>query len=261
MCIRDRCEKCGQIVAKAEYEQHIQDKHTLVRCADCGQEMEKSELENHPAVCLKKPRMCQYCGLQFKRDLYDEHIANCSTRTDKCERCKKNITKRDMEHHLMTCQGSEAYHESFPSLSQTGNSSTYTSSLRVSKPDQVPPARREMIDPQFSDYSSYAKSQTITNMRPQPAMNAANTRPSDFDRSRVQSNIAASGASNAMPSSQIARDVRPPPPATFVSARESAMRETRISAPAKNNLGVSIKESIYQPGDGDSYLGRDSVQS
>jgi hypothetical protein len=232
--------------------------------------MEKGAFQEHVDNCPKKPRICQYCGLQFKRDLYDEHIQMCSTRTEKCEKCKKNIQKRgkliqrskcdfescslpktiDLEYHMIEC-AQTSYHDNFPSLNQPGDAALgFNNSIRVSKPEQVPPARRDMFEPQASQYSDYdriAKPQITTSTRPQANIGAnVSSRPSAFDRSQIQSNTSGLGARNASytsQTSQISRNNNQPLPSRNQS-------QIGASAGGRNNLGVSLAESINRPNDG-----------
>ena len=86
-CARNnyKCRECGEIVAKAEREEHEETAHKPVTCKFCPFTQPAAKFGDHEEHCDMKPRQCQWCEQDFKMEVYYNHVEACGTKTSKCE--------------------------------------------------------------------------------------------------------------------------------------------------------------------------------
>jgi hypothetical protein len=86
-----KCEMCGVLVDKEEYEEHKNELHNIKSCKDCGKKTEARFLNSHQKKCVDKAVTCQYCELSMpKKDLH-EHEYSCGSKTEPCPKCGKLV--------------------------------------------------------------------------------------------------------------------------------------------------------------------------
>ena len=90
--------QCGEVVKKAEREQHDFQFHTAKPCAHCGITLDPELANFHD--CEKRPRICQFCDAHLPADSFAQHVYECGSRTELCPRCNKFIPVRDFEYHV-----------------------------------------------------------------------------------------------------------------------------------------------------------------
>ena len=56
-----KCQTCGEIVAKADKEEHDKESHTKVPCQYCSTQLSKKDVESHQGSCEMRPKPCKYC--------------------------------------------------------------------------------------------------------------------------------------------------------------------------------------------------------
>lgn len=105
-CLRHmyKC-KCGEVVCKAEREEHEEEKHVKVSCKFCAFQAMKHEFGSHEETCDKKPKLCSFCEQMIDFDNFLQHVNFCGARTRHCEFCKRNVLMRNQKYHEQTeCQ-------------------------------------------------------------------------------------------------------------------------------------------------------------
>mmetsp|Transcript_27429 Transcript_27429/g.24308 ORF Transcript_27429/g.24308 Transcript_27429/m.24308 type:complete len:83 (-) Transcript_27429:494-742(-) len=74
-CLRNmyKC-KCGEVVLKAEKEEHEEEKHVAMKCKFCSYEAMQQEFGDHEEKCDKKPKLCNFCEMNIDFNGYLQHI-------------------------------------------------------------------------------------------------------------------------------------------------------------------------------------------
>ncbi|CDW86603.1 UNKNOWN [Stylonychia lemnae] len=100
-CARNNyvCAVCGDLVAKAEKEEHDKEAHTKVACQYCKSEFEKRQFAGHEDSCFMRPQECRYCEQVIKYEDYERHVKYCGSKTKKCTECGRNICLKDEDSH------------------------------------------------------------------------------------------------------------------------------------------------------------------
>lgn len=94
-----KCQVCGEIVAKAEREDHDKEAHTKVECKHCNIQFGKKDLDTHQNSCVMAPKACKYCEQIIKFVEWDKHIGYCGSKTKRCDMCGHNVCNKDQDTH------------------------------------------------------------------------------------------------------------------------------------------------------------------
>jgi len=99
-CFRNmyKC-KCGEVVLKAEKEEHEEEKHQEIQCKFCSFKAMKHEFGDHEENCDKKPKLCQFCENMIDHNDYLQHINRWGSRSRKCEFWQRNVMMRNQKYH------------------------------------------------------------------------------------------------------------------------------------------------------------------
>ena len=103
-CARNnyKCRECGEVVAKADREEHEEQAHRPVQCQYCPHAAPAAKFGNHEQNCDMRPKQCQYCEQEFKIEVWVDHVEACGTKTSKCEECQHFIQKKHWGEHQTT---------------------------------------------------------------------------------------------------------------------------------------------------------------
>lgn len=101
-CARNnyKCPTCGDIVAKAEREEHEAEAHTKIPCKFCKVDFDKRSHEKHELTCFMKPKECRYCEQLIEFEKFENHVGYCGSRTKKCLTCGRNVCFKDEDSHF-----------------------------------------------------------------------------------------------------------------------------------------------------------------
>ncbi len=104
-CARNnyKCRECGEVVPKAEKEDHEATAHKPVSCQYCPFTATAAKFGKHEETCEMKPKACQWCEQIFKIEVWVDHTEQCGNKTNKCEACGHYIKRKDWDEH----QGSQ----------------------------------------------------------------------------------------------------------------------------------------------------------
>lgn len=69
-----KCKECGEVVAKADREEHEAEAHVKVVCQYCSFSALKAAFGNHEDHCEMRPQKCPYCEKMFKIEVYSDHV-------------------------------------------------------------------------------------------------------------------------------------------------------------------------------------------
>lgn len=99
-CVRHmyKC-KCGDVVCKAEKDDHEEEKHVSIKCKHCSFEAMKHEFGNHEETCDRKPKECQFCEQMIQFANFFDHVNFCGSKTRLCEFCHRNVMLRNQKYH------------------------------------------------------------------------------------------------------------------------------------------------------------------
>ena len=89
MCARNnyKCQKCGQVVLKADKEQHELDVHTEkpdISCPACSEFTAKTQGEiaqHQKESCINRLVPCKYCETLVELSKVEEHTQYCGSKT------------------------------------------------------------------------------------------------------------------------------------------------------------------------------------
>lgn len=95
-----KCKICGEVVAKADKEEHEAEAHVMTQCQYCPFKALKNEFGRHEENCDMRPKVCEYCGETFKVERYFDHKEKCGSQTKKCDGCGRFIMNKNREWHL-----------------------------------------------------------------------------------------------------------------------------------------------------------------
>ena len=56
-----KCKECGEVVAKADKEEHDAEAHKPITCKYCSYSASKIVFGNHETHCEMQPQTCRYC--------------------------------------------------------------------------------------------------------------------------------------------------------------------------------------------------------
>ena len=100
-CARNnyKCPKCGEVVPKADKEEHENTMHVEVTCKYCGKKDQKFNFGDHESKCEQRPQECKFCEQMVDFAKYNDHIYLCGSRTRKCMKCTHMILLRDWDSH------------------------------------------------------------------------------------------------------------------------------------------------------------------
>lgn len=93
MCLKYtiKCKRCGEILDREEYEEHMEEFHIIKSCDDCGKKYEARFLNSHQKKCMYKVVMCKYCELSMPKNELHDHEYTCGSKTEKCPDCAKLV--------------------------------------------------------------------------------------------------------------------------------------------------------------------------
>ena len=82
-CARNnyKCRECGEVVAKADREEHEANAHKLVKCQYCPFEQSAAKFGTHEELCDMRPKQCQWCEQTFSIERWVDHEEACGTKT------------------------------------------------------------------------------------------------------------------------------------------------------------------------------------
>ena len=95
-----KCKVCGEVVPKADKEDHEANAHKKIVCQYCQYSEIASVFGNHEERCELKPKQCEFCQKMFAFEKFIDHVEMCGTRTEKCDKCQRFVALRDREPHL-----------------------------------------------------------------------------------------------------------------------------------------------------------------
>lgn len=100
-CARNnyKCKLCGEVVAKAEKEEHEENAHKQTQCQYCKFSEIATKFGNHEEHCELRPKNCEYCSKLFPIEKLLDHVDACGTRTEKCEDCQRFVRFKDKGNH------------------------------------------------------------------------------------------------------------------------------------------------------------------
>ena len=101
-CARNnyKCRECGDVVAKADREEHEATAHKPVKCQYCPYTAAVAKFGNHEETCELKPKQCEWCEQVFRVEVWLDHQEACGTKTNKCENCEHFIQKKQWANHV-----------------------------------------------------------------------------------------------------------------------------------------------------------------
>ena len=82
-----KCKVCGEVVPKADKDEHEATAHKMVSCQYCKFSELATKFGNHEDHCELRPKICEYCNKLFPIEKLLDHVEICGTRTEKCSDC------------------------------------------------------------------------------------------------------------------------------------------------------------------------------
>ena len=100
-CARNnyKCRECGDVVAKADREEHEETAHKPVKCQYCPYTAPVVKFGQHEENCDMRPKQCQYCEQEIRIEVWVDHVEQCGTKTNKCKECQHFIQKKHWAEH------------------------------------------------------------------------------------------------------------------------------------------------------------------
>ncbi|CAM0873246.1 unnamed protein product [Alopecurus aequalis] len=105
-CARNlqKCEHCGEMVARKLMEEHYDEYHAPVNCSLCKETLQREILDLHKSEqCTQRMVACTYCEYELPAVDLHEHQDVCGNRTELCQTCKKYVRLREWIGHEMQC--------------------------------------------------------------------------------------------------------------------------------------------------------------
>ncbi|CAM0873245.1 unnamed protein product [Alopecurus aequalis] len=136
-CARNlqKCEHCGEMVARKLMEEHYDEYHAPVNCSLCKETLQREILDLHKSEqCTQRMVACTYCEYELPAVDLHEHQDVCGNRTELCQTCKKYVRLREWIGHEMQC------HVNSNGSAQSSSSRTIPE-REVRPPPPVRPAR------------------------------------------------------------------------------------------------------------------------
>ncbi|KAH6557073.1 hypothetical protein KP509_1Z136800 [Ceratopteris richardii] len=100
----ERCNLCGEMVAKTRAEEHYEDVHSPINCSLCGEDVERELFTLHQGEkCLQRIVTCNYCDFPIAAIDLDVHADQCGNRTEMCIPCNKYVRLRELVSHNLHC--------------------------------------------------------------------------------------------------------------------------------------------------------------
>jgi hypothetical protein len=105
------CERCGAVVARAGWEEHLAAQHMPQPCAKgCGQQIESFRMAIHLASeCGERKLSCAYCGFFGSAKNLPEHEELCGNKSFRCHDCGRLLRQNQRVTHACVTGGSEWY--------------------------------------------------------------------------------------------------------------------------------------------------------
>ncbi|MCO5612665.1 hypothetical protein L7F22_066934 [Adiantum nelumboides] len=105
----ERCNLCGDMVAKSRAEEHYDEVHAPVKCSLCEEAIDRELLTLHQnEKCPQRMMACSFCDFPVAAIDLDAHADQCGNRTEMCIPCKKYIRLRErIAHDLHYHYGNE----------------------------------------------------------------------------------------------------------------------------------------------------------
>lgn len=74
-CARNnyKCRECGEVVQKADREEHEAEAHVKVKCQYCNYEAVKGKFGDHEEKCDFKPKQCSFCESSIPFEKFHDH--------------------------------------------------------------------------------------------------------------------------------------------------------------------------------------------
>ncbi|GAQ81652.1 hypothetical protein KFL_000860240 [Klebsormidium nitens] len=134
----EKCQRCGEMVARVRAAEHFDEFHALVPCTLCQAKIEVSDLARHNLnQCPKRETICPYCEFSMPAEDSVEHEYFCGSRTDLCVYCNKYITNRERLGHDVMVHGFEYDKE----VKTSGDGSSSAEPVEVSSQSRGPGQR------------------------------------------------------------------------------------------------------------------------
>lgn len=96
----ERCNLCGEMVAKTRAEEHYDDVHAPVKCPLCDVSIERELLILHQnEKCPQRMVACSFCDFPVAAIDLHAHADHCGNRTEMCIPCGKYIRLREKIAH------------------------------------------------------------------------------------------------------------------------------------------------------------------
>ncbi|XP_051214403.1 uncharacterized protein [Lolium perenne] len=136
-CARNlqKCDHCGEMVARKLMEEHYDEYHAPVNCSLCKETLQREMLDLHKSKqCTQRMVACEYCEYELPAVDLHEHQDVCGNRTELCQTCKKYVRLREWIGHEMQCQVNS-------NVSAASSSARTIPEREVRPPPPVRPAR------------------------------------------------------------------------------------------------------------------------
>eukprot|EP00250_Pteridium_aquilinum_P002976 c13270_g1_i1 orf=372-989(-) len=96
----ERCNLCGEMVAKTRADEHYDDVHAPVKCSLCDEAIERELLILHQnEKCPQRMLECSFCDFPVAAIDLDAHTDHCGNRTEMCIPCNKYVRLREKFTH------------------------------------------------------------------------------------------------------------------------------------------------------------------
>lgn len=127
----ERCNLCGEMVAKARADEHYQDVHAPAKCALCDATIDRELLISHQHdKCPQRLLACGFCDFPIAAVDLGAHTDHCGNRTEMCIPCGKYVRLREKTLHDLQ------YHDG--SQDESGSSSRDYTPWRQSSTSEPP---------------------------------------------------------------------------------------------------------------------------
>ncbi|BAH92155.1 uncharacterized protein [Oryza sativa Japonica Group] len=130
-CARNlqKCEHCGEMVARKLMDEHYNESHAPVNCTLCKEIVTREIWDLHKSEqCPQRIVACEYCEFELPAVELHEHQDVCGNRTEFCQTCKKYVRLREWIGHEIQCHANA-----------NANASAQTSSARIIPEREVRP--------------------------------------------------------------------------------------------------------------------------
>ncbi len=105
------CDRCGAVVSKAAWQEHLATAHALVACAaGCGEQIEAYLMKRHAVDdCRERKVSCPFCGVFGTAKNMAAHEESCGNKSFRCEDCGRLLRAKERQGHKCEA-GSSAWY-------------------------------------------------------------------------------------------------------------------------------------------------------